>query len=207
MRSADFKSVGVSLSLLFSSLIIIIIIIVANQQKNIAQSTSSSSSSATTVPQLWWLTPRPHSYFLDFAIQKVSDKKKSFSTGDSRVVPHLSTRRAQWCLTSEFGWDLVVPPWSDRTTGERAIVVVSIIVSHHHRHHRERPPASSAQPLMMVAGNFVYFKNIFQIHKVCAHLRWWWPNDDDDGARSCTMMTMVVADDDEDDDDVDHEHG
>ena len=79
------------LSLLFSSLIIIIII-VANQQKNIAQSTSSSSSSATTVPQLWWLTPRPHSYFLDFAIQKVSDKKKSFSTGDSRVVPHLSTR-------------------------------------------------------------------------------------------------------------------
>ena len=60
---------------------------------------------------------------------------------------------------------------------------------------------------MMVAGNFVYFKNIFQIHKVCAHLRWWWPNDDDDGARSCTMMTMVVADDDEDDDDVDHEHG
>ena len=43
-------------------------------------------------------------------------KKKSFSTYGSRVVPHLSTRQAQWCLTSEFGWDLVFPPWYDRMT-------------------------------------------------------------------------------------------
>ena len=42
--------------------------------------------------------------------------KKSFSTYGSRVVPHLSTRQAQWCLTSEFGWDLVFPPWYDRMT-------------------------------------------------------------------------------------------
>ena len=43
-------------------------------------------------------------------------RKKSFSTYGSRVVPHLSTRQAQWCLTSEFGWDLVFPPWYDRMT-------------------------------------------------------------------------------------------
>ena len=41
---------------------------------------------------------------------------KSFSTYASRVVPHRSTRQAQWCLTSEFGWDLVFPPWYDRMT-------------------------------------------------------------------------------------------
>ena len=39
---------------------------------------------------------------------------KTFSTYGSRVVPHLSTRQAQRCLTSEFGWDLVFPPWYDR---------------------------------------------------------------------------------------------
>ena len=44
------------------------------------------------------------------------EKKKSFRTYGSRVVPHLSTRHAQWCLTSEFGWDLVIPPWYDRMT-------------------------------------------------------------------------------------------
>ena len=37
-------------------------------------------------------------------------------TCDSRVVPHLSTRQAQWCLTAEFGRDLVFPPWYDRMT-------------------------------------------------------------------------------------------
>ena len=47
--------------------------------------------------------------------QKVN-KKESFSTYGSRVVPHLSTRQAQWCLTAEFGWDLVFPPWYDRMT-------------------------------------------------------------------------------------------
>ena len=43
-------------------------------------------------------------------------KKMTFSTYGSRVVPHLSTRHAQWCLTAEFGWDLVFPPWYDRMT-------------------------------------------------------------------------------------------
>lgn len=41
---------------------------------------------------------------------------KSFSTYGSRVVPHLSTRQAQRCLTAEFRWDLVFPPWYDRMT-------------------------------------------------------------------------------------------
>ena len=41
---------------------------------------------------------------------------ESFSTYGSRVVPHLSTRQAQWCLTAEFGRDLVFPPWYDRMT-------------------------------------------------------------------------------------------
>ena len=45
-----------------------------------------------------------------------SKKKRSFRTYGSRVVPHLSTRHAQRCLTSEFGWDLVIPPWYDRMT-------------------------------------------------------------------------------------------
>ncbi len=27
-----------------------------------------------------------------------------------------STRQAQWCLTSEFRWDLVFTPWYDRMT-------------------------------------------------------------------------------------------
>ena len=30
------------------------------------------------------------------------------------MVPHLSTRQAQWCLTSEFGWDPVYPRRYDR---------------------------------------------------------------------------------------------
>ena len=67
------------------------------------------------------------------------------------------------------GTEQTIAPWADRTMLVVNIVVILIIVSHHHRHHRERPPASSAQPLMMVAGNFVYFKNIFKIHKVAAH--------------------------------------
>ena len=41
-------------------------------------------------------------------------KNETFRTYGSRVVPHLSTRQAQRCLTSEFGWDLVFPPWYDR---------------------------------------------------------------------------------------------
>ena len=56
---------------------------------------------------------------------KEEEKKKYallFSTYGSQVVPHLSTRHAQWCLTSEFEWDLVFPPWYDRMTiGERKI--------------------------------------------------------------------------------------
>ena len=30
------------------------------------------------------------------------------------MVPHHSTRQAQPCLTSEFGWDPVYPEWYDR---------------------------------------------------------------------------------------------
>ena len=41
-------------------------------------------------------------------------KKKTFDTRDSRVVPHRSTDRAQWCLTAQFGWDAVYPPLCDR---------------------------------------------------------------------------------------------
>ena len=41
-------------------------------------------------------------------------KAKTFDTNDSRVVPHRSTECAQGCLTSEFGWDPVLPPWFDR---------------------------------------------------------------------------------------------
>ncbi len=41
-------------------------------------------------------------------------KGKPNSTNGSRVVPHRSTRLAQWCLTSEFGWNQVGPPWYDR---------------------------------------------------------------------------------------------
>ena len=33
------------------------------------------------------------------------------------MVPHRSTDRAQWCLTSQFGWDAVYPPWCDRMMG------------------------------------------------------------------------------------------
>ena len=39
---------------------------------------------------------------------------KTFDTCDSHVVPHRSTEQAQWCLTSEFGWDPVLSPWYDR---------------------------------------------------------------------------------------------
>ena len=43
-----------------------------------------------------------------------SSKKKTYSTYDSRVVPHHSTRQAHSCLTSEFGWDPVYPRRYDR---------------------------------------------------------------------------------------------
>ena len=42
---------------------------------------------------------------------------KTYVTCDSRVVPHRSTEQAQGCLTSEFGWDPVLPPWFDRQMG------------------------------------------------------------------------------------------
>ena len=48
-------------------------------------------------------------------LMMISTKKvETFSTYGSRVVPHLSTRQAQRCLASEFGWDLAFPPWFDR---------------------------------------------------------------------------------------------
>ena len=51
----------------------------------------------------------------------LSPKKKTFDTRDSRVVPHRSTDRAQWCLTSQFGWDAVYPPWCDRMMGRMVL--------------------------------------------------------------------------------------
>ena len=44
-------------------------------------------------------------------------KAKTYVTCDSRVVPHRSTEQAQWCLTSEFGRDLVLSPWYERMMG------------------------------------------------------------------------------------------
>ena len=44
----------------------------------------------------------------------VLQNAKTFDTCDSHVVPHRSTEQAQWCLTSEFGWDPVLSPWYDR---------------------------------------------------------------------------------------------
>ena len=49
--------------------------------------------------------------------KKLLGSKKTFDTRDSRVVPHRSTDRAQWCLTAQFGWDAVYPPWCDRMMG------------------------------------------------------------------------------------------
>ena len=49
--------------------------------------------------------------------KKILGSKKTFDTQDSRVVPHRSTDWAQWCLTSQFGWDAVYPPWFDRMMG------------------------------------------------------------------------------------------
>ena len=46
--------------------------------------------------------------------KKLCKWKKTFDTQDSRVVPHHSTDQAQWCLTSQFEWDAVYPPWCDR---------------------------------------------------------------------------------------------
>ena len=46
---------------------------------------------------------------------------KTFDTCDSHVVPHRSTEQAQWCLTSEFGRDLVLSPWYERMMGIECI--------------------------------------------------------------------------------------
>ena len=51
-------------------------------------------------------------FLIFFVLRWVCDSNFQFDTYDSRVVPHLSTRQAQWYLTSEFGWDLVIPPCS-----------------------------------------------------------------------------------------------
>ena len=46
-----------------------------------------------------------------------NQKKRTFDTRDSRVVPHRSTDQAQGSLTSQFGWDAVYSPWYDRMMG------------------------------------------------------------------------------------------
>ena len=57
---------------------------------------------------LWGSNPNP----------RCCKMTKTFDTCDSHVVPHRSTEQAQWCLTSEFGWDPVVSPWCDRSMQE-----------------------------------------------------------------------------------------
>ena len=47
----------------------------------------------------------------------IASGAKTYVTCDSRVVPHRSTEQAQWCLTSEFGRDLVLSPWYERMMG------------------------------------------------------------------------------------------
>ena len=61
--------------------------------------------------------PRITTGILIICLHVSPKKKKTFDTRDSRVVPHRSTDRAQWCLTSQFGWDAVYPPWCDRMMG------------------------------------------------------------------------------------------
>ena len=58
----------------------------------------------------------------------VQQKKKTFDTQDSRVVPHRSTDWAQPCLTSQFGWDAVYPRWYDRMMGH--VVFSSMLPLH-----------------------------------------------------------------------------
>ena len=56
---------------------------------------------------------RPALWGIDFSGFD-SKTAKTFDTCDSHVVPHRSTEQAQWCLTSEFGWDPVLSPWYER---------------------------------------------------------------------------------------------
>ena len=59
-----------------------------------------------------WKSCQEYQWYMNY-----STTKKTFDTRDSRVVPHRSTDRAQGCLTSQFGWDAVYPPWYDRMMG------------------------------------------------------------------------------------------
>ena len=44
-----------------------------------------------------------------------SKKRRMFGTSPSRVVPHLSTTDASWCLSSKFEWVSLLSPVYDRT--------------------------------------------------------------------------------------------
>ena len=57
----------------------------------------------------------------------VAKLAKTFDTCDSHVVPHRSTEQAQWCLTSEFGWDPVLSPWYDRMIWMDAVGSMRIV--------------------------------------------------------------------------------
>ena len=59
---------------------------------------------------------RPNGVLIFGAQFEPTKKMGSFEIWDSRVVPHLSTSHTQRCLTSEFEWDLVFPPWYERMT-------------------------------------------------------------------------------------------
>ena len=43
-----------------------------------------------------------------------TQSNKTFTTNDSRVVPHRSTELAQWCLVSQIGRDATISPRYER---------------------------------------------------------------------------------------------
>ena len=49
------------------------------------------------------------------------------------MVPHRSTECAQGCLTSEFGWDPVLPPWFDRQMRVNTEILPKAIQQNHPR--------------------------------------------------------------------------
>ena len=59
--------------------------------------------------------------FLLNIIQKDCLCKKN-NTRDSNVVPHRSTNRARWCLTSQSGRDAVLSSWYGRSFQFNAII-------------------------------------------------------------------------------------
>ena len=62
------------------------------------------------VAQVAWVRIPVKAFSFFFFFSKEKNKKRQFSTRDSRMVPHCSTDRAQGCLSSQFGWDALCSP-------------------------------------------------------------------------------------------------